>query len=90
MTSEYTNLSSIQRNIIKALWKSKKLERAGLVKILERPRTTIYDNLAQMEKIGIVERLSRNAGNIGRPKICWNLTDDFIDYVENQLRSDSQ
>lgn len=89
MTSEYTNLSSIQRNIVKALWKTKKLQRAGLVKILERPRTTIYDNLAQMEKVGIVEKLSRNAGNIGRPKIFWNLTNDFINFVENQLRSGS-
>lgn len=43
------------------------------MKILGRPRTTVFDNLVKLEKMGIVEKYSKNKGYRGRPKEYWKL-----------------
>ena len=66
-------LSPIQFNLIKTLKNVGPLTRRELVKELETPRTTIYDNLVKLQKRKIIEKFSRNNGKRGRPLIFWKL-----------------
>jgi len=65
--------SPIQNNLIKTLEKSGPLTRRELVKQLETPRTTIYDNLIKLQKQKFIEKLTRNDGKRGRPLVLWKL-----------------
>jgi len=48
-------------------------EKGSLMKLLKKPRTTVYDNLKKLEKHGIVERITKNDGSKGRPLRYWKL-----------------
>ncbi|MBY9005770.1 MAG: hypothetical protein KGD63_03345 [Candidatus Lokiarchaeota archaeon] len=50
------------------------LTRRDLVKRLNKPRTTIFDNLIILLKRKIVEKFTRNDGKIGRPNVYWKLS----------------
>ncbi|MHA1292648.1 MAG: hypothetical protein ACTSQJ_08290 [Promethearchaeota archaeon] len=65
--------SPIQNNLIKILENHGPITRRDLVKILNTPRTTIYDNLLKLQKLKLVEKFSRNNGKRGRPQIFWKL-----------------
>ena len=64
-------LSPIQFNLIKTLKDIGPLTRRDLVKELETPRTTIYDNLVKLQKRKLIEKFSRNDGERGRPRVFW-------------------
>lgn len=66
-------ITPIQSKILKTLDERGPLARRELVMILERPRSTIYDNLAKLEKRKLVERALMNNGEIGRPLTLWRL-----------------
>jgi predicted ArsR family transcriptional regulator len=66
-------LSPIQFNLIKTLKDVGPLTRRDLVKQLETPRTTIYDNLVKLQKKKIIEKFSRNDGKRGRPRVYWKI-----------------
>lgn len=68
-------LSPIQFNLIKTLKNEGPLTRRDLVKELEVPRTTIYDNLIKLQKRKLIEKFSRNNGKRGRPLIFWKFKD---------------
>jgi len=68
-------LSPIQFNLIKTLKDVGPLTRRDLVKQLETPRTTIYDNLIKLQKKKLIEKFSRNDGNRGRPRVFWKFRD---------------
>lgn len=68
-------LTPLQDNLIKILNEEGPITRRSLVKLLETPRTTIYDNLAKLEKRKVVERTLRNNGKRGRPIVLWKLKD---------------
>ena len=59
---------------MKVLKKNGSLTRRELVKRLNKPRTTIFDNLIILQKRKIVENYTRNSGKIGRPKVYWKLS----------------
>lgn len=67
-------ISPLQFNLIKILKTDGPLTRRQLVKELERPRTTIYDNLVKLQKQKVVEKFSRNNGKRGRPKVYWKIS----------------
>ena len=67
-------ISPIQYNLVKLLKKNGSLTRRELVKRLNKPRTTIFDNLIKLHNRKIVEKLTRNSGKIGRPKVYWKLS----------------
>jgi predicted ArsR family transcriptional regulator len=79
LTEEFSNLreylSPIQFNLIKTLKDIGPLTRRELVKKLDTPRTTIYDNLIKLQKRKVVEKFSRNNGKRGRPLIFWKIKD---------------
>lgn len=65
--------SPIQDKILERLEVSGSLTRRDLVRVLNIPRTTIYDNLVKLEKRKLVEKISRSNGNRGRPLIFWKI-----------------
>ncbi len=65
--------SPIQDNLIKVLQQTGPITRRDLVKQLNSPRTTIYDNLLKLQKMKVVEKFSRTAGGRGRPLVYWKL-----------------
>lgn len=73
-------LSPIQFRIIKTLEehpngliRGQNYERGSLMKRLNKARTTIYDNLVKLQKLGIVVKYSKNPGTRGRPLKFWKL-----------------
>ncbi|MFX1312712.1 MAG: hypothetical protein ACFFHD_08885 [Promethearchaeota archaeon] len=66
-------LSPIQYNLIKTLETTGPITRRDLVKKLNTPRTTIYDNLVKLQKRKIIEKFTRNNGKRGRPLVFWKL-----------------
>ena len=67
------NLTPIQNNLIKTLNEVGPLTRRELVKKLNTPRTTIYDNLLKLQKRKVIEKFTRNNGKRGRPLVVWKL-----------------
>ena len=67
------NLTPIQNNLIKTLNKLGPLTRRELVKKLNTPRTTIYDNLLKLQKRKVIEKFTRSNGKRGRPLVVWKL-----------------
>ncbi|MFX1405599.1 MAG: MarR family transcriptional regulator [Promethearchaeota archaeon] len=66
-------LTPIQHNLIKALKTNGAITRRELVKTLNIPRTTIYDNLLKLQKRKIIEKFTRNNGKRGRPLVFWKI-----------------
>jgi len=66
-------LTPIQYNLIKTLQNGGSYTRKALVKELNTPRTTIYDNLLKLQKRKFIEKFSRNNGMRGRPLVFWKL-----------------
>jgi predicted ArsR family transcriptional regulator len=70
-TKEY--LTPIQYNLIKKLETIGPSTRRDLVKVLNSPRTTIYDNLLKLQKRKLIEKFTRNNGMRGRPLVFWKI-----------------
>ena len=66
-------LTPIQYNLIKNLQIIGPSTRRDLVKVLNSPRTTIYDNLLKLQKRKLIEKFTRNNGMRGRPLVFWKL-----------------
>ncbi|MHA1913571.1 MAG: hypothetical protein ACW986_02425 [Promethearchaeota archaeon] len=64
-------LSPIQSNLLKTLEITGPLTRKDLVNQLKTPRTTIYDNLVQLQKRKLIEKFTRSDGKRGRPLVFW-------------------
>jgi len=66
-------LTPIQYSLIKKLQTIGPSTRRDLVKVLNSPRTTIYDNLLKLQKRKLIEKFTRNNGMRGRPLVFWRL-----------------
>ncbi|MHA1507722.1 MAG: hypothetical protein ACTSO6_03350 [Promethearchaeota archaeon] len=71
ISKEY--LTPIQNNLISKLRNFGPTTRKDLVKILNSPRTTIYDNLLKLQKRKLIEKFTRNNGMRGRPLVFWKV-----------------
>jgi len=67
------NFRPLQIQLIIELHKNGPLNRKDLTKILNKARTTVYDNLARLERLNIVSKFSINKGERGRPIVYWKL-----------------
>ena len=72
-TNDTSLLSPTQSRLIKYLNKNGPTIRRDLVKILNTPRTTIYDNLFKLQKRKVVEKFTKNNGKWGRPLVFWKV-----------------
>ena len=69
-------LTPIQCQLIKFLESNGPSTRAILIKGLNTPRTTIYDNLLKLQKRKLIEKFTRNNGKRGRPLVYWQLKEE--------------
>ena len=69
-------LTPIQHQILETLKKEGPMHRAQLVKTLDTPRTTIYDNLLKLQKRKTIEKFTRNNGLRGRSLVYWKLNEN--------------
>ncbi len=67
-----SDLTPIQLRLIEIL-QNGPASRKTLVKELNTPRTTIYDNLLKLQKRKVVEKFGDNNGERGRPLVYWQL-----------------
>ena len=67
------DLTPIQTRLIKFLENNGPSTRKVLVKELETPRTTIYDNLLKLQKRKLVKKSRDNNGERGRPLVYWQI-----------------
>jgi uncharacterized membrane protein len=65
--------TDLQKEIVNYLKEHGPVPRAILVAELDRPRTTIYDNLNKLQNRKVVEKFSKNNGKRGRPKVYWQI-----------------
>lgn len=76
-------MNTLEYNICFLLLRRGKLTRKELVDILDKPRTTIYDNLHKLEKLGFVVRSkAKNTGRSGAPQVYWEFTKEKVDINE--------
>ena len=73
-TKEY--ISPIQSDLIKTLEDKGPLTRDQLVLHMNKPRTTIYDNLIKLQKRKVIQKHIKNNGDRGRPLVFWHLTEE--------------
>jgi len=67
-------LTAIQVEILEYVRTHGPIDRRSMVRDLDYPRTTLYDNLAKIKKKGLVESYkSDNQGARGRPLVKWKL-----------------
>lgn len=73
--AKIVQLRAMEKRIIIAneLALSEYLTRKELVQLTGMPRTTLYANLAVMEKEGIVEKFTIPNGKKGRPRVYWKI-----------------
>lgn len=68
-------ITPIRYNIIKALVNEGPLTRRDLVKRLNKPRTTVYDNLFKLYKQKLVKRFDSTERKRGRPLVFWKINE---------------
>lgn len=68
--------NELQGELIKALEKNGAMTRAQMVQALEKPRTTIYDNLAVLISREVVRKFSRQVNKRGRPIVFFKLKEE--------------
>ena len=71
ITKEY--LTPTQIRLIEVLKNNGPLTRKTLVKEMNTPRTTIYDNLLKLQKRKIIKKYGANNGVRGRPLVYWQI-----------------
>lgn len=67
------NFRPLQIQLIIELHKNGPLSRKDLTKNLNKAWTTVYDNLARLERLNIVSKFSINNRERGRPIVYWKL-----------------
>ena len=70
---EFSDLRMNDKIVFEALSRVKSATRSDLVKLCALPRTTIYDALIRLERIGFVERYPDERTTRGRPKTFYRL-----------------
>ena len=74
--NEELNLNSLQENLINILKKNGSLNRSQMVQLLNKPRTTIYDNLTSLVGKNMVKKFSRQINSRGRPVVFFKLKEE--------------
>ncbi|MFQ5818852.1 MAG: helix-turn-helix transcriptional regulator [Candidatus Heimdallarchaeota archaeon] len=70
---EFSDLRATDRIVLKALRRVRSATRSDLVKLCHLPRTTIYDAIIRLERLGTVERYPEERTKRGRRKILYRI-----------------
>ena len=68
--------SPLQKDLLHLLEIHGPMTRMDLVKKLDSPRTTIYDNLTRLQNHNLVRKFSRPTNSRGRPLVFFKLTEE--------------
>lgn len=68
----------LQQEILKIIKEHGSTQRRTFVKLLNTPRTTIYDNLLKLQKRKIIEKFSFNNEQRGRSVVYWKLKNNDL------------
>lgn len=74
--SNSLKLNPLQTDLVSILKKNGALTRNQMVEKLNKPRTTIYDNLAALINRDMIKKFSRQVNNRGRPVVFFKLKED--------------
>lgn len=69
-------LSPLQKDLIKALEKNGPMTRADIVRSVDKPRTTVYDNLVGLIQHNVVKKYSRPTNSRGRPLVFFKVMEE--------------
>jgi len=69
-------LKPLQEKLIEILRNNGPLNRNQLVSILNKPRTTIYDNINKLMRLNIIKKFTRQINSRGRPIVFFKLKED--------------
>ena len=67
--------SPLQKELMDVLEKNGPMTRSDLVHKMDKPRTTVYDNLMGLIQHNIVKKYSRPTNARGRPLVFFKLSD---------------
>jgi predicted transcriptional regulator len=67
--------SPLQKELVEALNKKGPMTRAELVNSINKPRTTVYDNLMGLMAHNLVKKYSRPTNSRGRPLVFFKVVD---------------
>ena len=67
--------SPLQLDLLNTLEKNGPQTRSDLIKKLDSPRTTIYDNLTRLQNHNLVRKFSRPTNSRGRPLVFFKLVE---------------
>ena len=68
--------SPLQKELMDMLEKNGPMTRNDLVKKVDKPRTTVYDNLMGLIQHNIVKKYSRPTNARGRPLVFFKISDN--------------
>jgi len=68
--------SPLQNELIKVLEKNGPLTRSELVKMVDSPRTTVYDNLTRLQNYNLIKKFSRPTNSRGRPLVFFKVLEE--------------
>jgi predicted transcriptional regulator len=86
---ELDYMTPIQVEIFKELSKGISLTRDDFVEMLDRARTTIYDNLEKLETRKLIRRFKRGNGLRGRPLTFWYIPRNLLHELFKKIREDN-
>ena len=67
------DLNSLQEVLVNVLGRNGPMTRSQMVKAIQKPRTTIYDNLAVLISRNMIKKFSRQVNARGRPVVFFKL-----------------
>lgn len=70
-------LSPLQRDLLAMLERNGPMTRADIVKLIAKPRTTVFDNLMGLIHLTIVKRYARPTNSRGRPLVFFKVREDL-------------
>ena len=73
--TKVVNPSKINETLFTLLQEKGELSRSDICKLLNVPRTTVYDNLAYLERKGLIQKKSCQNQQRGRPVILWEVSE---------------
>lgn len=68
--------SPLQKELVEALNKKGPMTRAELVNSINKPRTTVYDNLMGLMAHNLVKKYSRPTNSRGRPLVFFKVVEE--------------
>jgi len=68
--------SPLQKDLLGILEKNGPMTRADLVRKVNSPRTTVYDNLMRLQNHDLIRKYSRPTNSRGRPLVFFKLSEN--------------